>query len=202
MYHKYSDGVTVAEIDALAYSVYESLLAHFARLGVEKRASTLKFLVPKSHPLTEIARRFGCTWTVRFPADRDGMWRVLNLVPLMRKLAVEFEARLKEAGLFGTRPIPGHHGRYRGVRERQPLREGRRARRRSRVPRWTATGFIGSANAGPAALGVPRHRRGPRNPRAYGLPGCAVAARPLSRGGRGPLVARPVLTSVSRWPWP
>lgn len=107
VYHKYSDGVTVAEISALAYSVYESLLAHFARLGVEKRASTLKFLVPKSHPLTEIARRFGCTWTVRFPADRDGMWRVLNLVPLMRKLAVEFEARLKEAGLFGTHPIPG-----------------------------------------------------------------------------------------------
>lgn len=31
------------------------------------------------------------------------MWRVLNLVPLMQKLAIEFEARLKEAGLLSVR---------------------------------------------------------------------------------------------------
>ena len=94
VYHKYSDGVSVAEISALDYETYESLLSYFASLGVERRTDRLVFHVPKSHPIAQIARRFGCLWQVRYPADRDGMWRVLNLVPLMQKMVVEFEARL------------------------------------------------------------------------------------------------------------
>lgn len=100
VYHKFGDGVTVAEISALDYATYESLLAYFAQLGVERRVDRLVFLVPKSHPVARIARRFGCQYQVRYPADRDGMWQVLNLVPFMRKLAVEFQARLQAAGLL------------------------------------------------------------------------------------------------------
>lgn len=107
VYHKFSDGVVVGEISALDYKAYESMLAYFARLGVERRTDRLIFLVPPSHPLTQIARRYGCQHQVRFPADRDGMWQVLNLVPLMEKMVVEFEARLQAAGIL---PGPGSKG--------------------------------------------------------------------------------------------
>lgn len=103
VYNRFGNYITVAEVAALDETVYESLIAYFAKEAVAKRVESITFFAPREHPLTQTARRLGCSWQVHFYPDAEGMWRLLNLRSTFEKLLPEFEARLRRAGLLARR---------------------------------------------------------------------------------------------------
>lgn len=82
VYDRYAEGVNVAEAAAVSLPAYESILARLAQLAVERRAERLRAYCPADHPFTRLCARYGCDVTVHYPYHRQGMWRILNLLPL------------------------------------------------------------------------------------------------------------------------
>ncbi len=98
VYDKYTNGVAVAEIAALAWAGYESLVHHLAQLAVERRAESITLHVPPDHPVARLCQQLGCSYTVNYPIRRSGMWRLLNQTAFLQAVEAELSQRLSQAG--------------------------------------------------------------------------------------------------------
>ena len=74
-----------------------ALLAALTREAVERRDGELKLPLPPDEPLAQVLRRAGCTMEVTYPANGNGMGRLMDLPALVE--AIQSAVGVRAAGL-------------------------------------------------------------------------------------------------------
>ena len=57
----------------------------------DRGAERITVFIPPDHPFTAFCRRFGCSVSIDYPHDAEGMMRIINLRTLLQKLEPELE---------------------------------------------------------------------------------------------------------------
>lgn len=94
-----NDSVVCSEAAARDEVAYSSFAAFLARRARALKQETVRVIAPPDDPFAIYLRRFGATFTVRYPLCRAGMACITNFNTLFRKLAAEFTRRARAAGL-------------------------------------------------------------------------------------------------------
>ncbi len=76
-------------------SIFQSLLAYFAQLAIERRCGEVTVRVPPDHPFAIFSRRYGCQTTGIYPYNTDGMGRIIRLDILFEQVSSELNRRLR-----------------------------------------------------------------------------------------------------------
>lgn len=93
-YYAYDDSryaVRITEIGFGDVNVFEGMLCEFARMAIERRAERISVFIPPDHPFVAFCRRFGCSVSIDYPHDAEGMMRIISLRTFLRKLKPELE---------------------------------------------------------------------------------------------------------------
>lgn len=95
--------VTVPEVEAVDVATLEAILAHLARLAVERRVDHLTFHIHPDADMARLLRFYGSEVTVTYSFDRGPMARIINLESTLRKLLPVLNRRLAQ----GASAAPG-----------------------------------------------------------------------------------------------
>jgi predicted acetyltransferase len=109
-YYAYDDSryeTRITEVGSAKRDVFESMLRDFADMAIERRAERISVNIPPDHPLATFCRRYGCSLSIGYPYNANGMMRIINLNSFLHKLKPELERALGllEAHYRGTRTL-------------------------------------------------------------------------------------------------
>ncbi|HHV54676.1 MAG TPA: GNAT family N-acetyltransferase [Firmicutes bacterium] len=153
--------VTVPEVEAVDAATLEAILAHLARLAVERRVDHLTFHIHPDADMARLLRFYGSEVTVTYSFDRGPMARIINLESTLRKLLPVLNRRLAQGAA-----APGAAA----------------ARADATAGAAGATGVDATAPATPTASGVtPATAATPSAVKAGDVPGVGAGTEPQGR---------------------
>lgn len=109
-YYAYDDlryDVRITEVGFCERGIFGSMLRDFADMAVERRVERISVNIPPDHPFAAFCRRFGCSLSIGYPYNANGMMRIINLNSFLHKLKPELERTCGE---------PPHHGTHRTLK--------------------------------------------------------------------------------------
>jgi predicted acetyltransferase len=89
----------VGEVGYTTPAVFSTLLAHMARLAVERQAEQIHLFMPPDDPFLEYCHRYGCKTELTYSRDAEGLGRIIDQEGLLRMLRPHFERQLAAGGM-------------------------------------------------------------------------------------------------------
>jgi len=97
VYDRNETVLNVCEIETLDNSLYYVIMDELKKLDQipSRDFGDIHFFLPDLHPFARFIRRYGCTVATEYPQNGMGMTRICNLKPLLEKLRLEVQERIR-----------------------------------------------------------------------------------------------------------